>query len=70
MEDMNEEERKMIREIYLALVGDLKEEGFIGKTEGRLEKLEGELGRYKKYIALVLIPIGGIIADRIAGLIM
>jgi len=65
MGNLNDEDRQLLKEIHECLIGDLDRQGFIGETKGRIEKLEGDIKRFKNYIAFVAVPLGGIVAERL-----
>jgi hypothetical protein len=67
---MDDEDKEMLRAIYECLLGDLSKEGFIGETKHKIEKLEGEIVRFKTYLGLVAVPLGAVIAEKIASVIM
>ncbi len=67
---MQEEEKKMLREIHEFLLGDFQKQGFIGETKSRLDDLENVSGYFKKAIGFVAVPLCLVIVERISNLIL
>ena len=69
MGTMNDEDRQRLIEIHEFLLGDLKEQGFIGKTDDRISSLEKEMGNIKKFFTAIVIPLFLVIADKVIDLL-
>ncbi len=67
---MQEEEKKMLREIHEFLLGDFQKQGFIGETKSRLDDLEKVNAGFKKALGFVAVPLGLVIVERISNLLL
>lgn len=71
MDRMNDEDRKLLREIHEKLIGDLDTKGFIGEVDTKFLQMESRIAileGFKKTNIGVIISIVGLVITRLLGL--